>query len=195
HDGVDLTRVQRVKLGGAFDEPADPVLEGGLCFQIRSARRCRGMHSFYTAGNPSAASTLARSLRLPMTLAIGDGDTFARLGVTTTPSSSARRGCSQTSTISSLYAPARCCRQMASRFAMALTELGALPAMYRRRTTTVVTGAAAALVFLRAFARLRATSRLLAAVALRGIRGPAGAAALRSRSGRRRRRIRAAQSA
>ena len=51
---------------------------------------------------PSAASTLLVSLRLPMTLAPGDGDSLARLGVTRMPSSSARRGYSQTSTISSL---------------------------------------------------------------------------------------------
>src|SRR5947208_44639 len=61
---------------------------------------------------------------------------------------------------------------MASRLAMALTELGALPAMYRRITTTVVTGASA----VPAFVGLRATSRFLVAV-LDGFCGnPAGAA-------------------
>src|SRR3984893_17138773 len=97
--GVALPRFESLKLGGPFDEPADPVLECGLCLQVGRVPRGRlGIH----ACNPSAANTLPVSLRLPMTFEAGPGDTLARLGVTTTPSANARSGCSQTSTISSL---------------------------------------------------------------------------------------------
>src|SRR4029077_16838613 len=73
---------------------------------------------------------------------------------------------------------------------MALTELGALPATYRHITTTVVTGASSAPVFV----RLRATIRFLVAV-LDGICGNAAATALPGTGCRRTRRIRAAHSA
>src|SRR6185437_2715128 len=52
------------------------------------------------------------------------------------------------------------CRQIALRLAMALMELGALPATYRRITMTVVTGGPPA----SALFRLRATFRLRSAV-------------------------------
>src|SRR6202521_1147527 len=73
---------------------------------------------------------------------------------------------------------------------MALTELGALPATYRHITTTVVTGASAAPVFV----RLRATIRFLVVV-LDGICGNAAGAALPGTGCRRTRRVRAAHSA
>src|SRR5437899_800042 len=88
---------------------------------------------------PSALSTLARSLRLPTTLAAGEGDSLARCGVTRMPSASARIGNLSTSMISSLKASCRCSLQIAWRLAIALTEFGAASAMYRRITTTVMT--------------------------------------------------------
>ena len=61
-----------------------------------------------------------------------------------------------------LVASFRCSRQIASRLAMALTELGARPATYRRMTTTVVTDSPCAPSSM----RLRATTRSLLPVAV-----------------------------
>src|SRR5213082_982337 len=73
---------------------------------------------------------------------------------------------------------------------MALTELGAVPATYRHITTTVVTGAPAAL----ALVRLRATGRFLVTVPA-GLCRNAGAAALPRHGWRRSRPVCATHSA
>src|SRR5688572_882200 len=105
HDGVDLTCIERLELGRARNQPPNPGPECNLTpvwCQRRAGGSRRVDHFAGASCTPSAASTLPVSLRLPMTLAPGEGDSLARLGVTRMPSSSARRGYSQTSTISSL---------------------------------------------------------------------------------------------
>src|SRR5687767_14482674 len=74
------------------------------------------------------------------------------------PSARARSGYSRTSTISSLNLSFRCSLQIAARLATARIELGALFAMYRRITTTVVTARpdAPRFVFLRGNLRILA---------------------------------------
>src|SRR5258706_2226750 len=107
---VDLARVERAALRSALHQLEDAAV-----------------HLM-----PRAASTPARSLRLPTIFAAGDGESLARCGVTRMPSASARSGDLRTSTISSLKADSRCSWQIAARLAMARTELGAPPATYRR---------------------------------------------------------------
>ena len=106
HDGVDLARFQGLKLGSPFDEPADPLLERGLCREVgRALRERAAARDSFTIPPRAIRAPPTRcrvSLRLPMTFEAGAGDSLARLGVTMTPSANARRGCSQTSTISSL---------------------------------------------------------------------------------------------
>src|SRR5688572_9895705 len=103
HDGVDLARIERLELCGARDQAAKPGLERRLSLVWREHRvggtRC--VDHVDACFTPSAARTSLVSLRLPTRWAPGDGDSLARLGVTRMPASSARRGCSQTSTISS----------------------------------------------------------------------------------------------
>src|SRR5438876_901293 len=85
------------------------------------------------------------------------------------PSARARSGNSSTSMISSLKPSRRCSLQIASRLAIALTELGAASAMYRRITTTVMTAGRERVFF--AFLRRIACPLL---VPLWGISGAAG---------------------
>src|SRR6202011_3774134 len=116
----------------------------------------RRIHGYYST-IPSARSTPLLSLRLPTTVAAGNGDSLARLGVTTTPSARARSGYCRTSMISSRKLPFKCSLQIASRLATARSELGPLSVMY----STIATAAVAAgsdgprSFLLRAIGRLR----------------------------------------